>query len=72
MAFQPFTSGINIEGYWVTDTSGEIKQKTDLWECDGSNVEWVEITGRQSTHMSLKFKMEVKTRTEDLDVSVFP
>lgn len=72
MDFQPFTSGINIEGYWVTDTSGELKQKLDLWECDGTTVQWVEITGRQLTHMNLKFKMEVKTRTQELDVSVFP
>lgn len=56
----------------MTDTSRELKQKIDLWECDGTTVQWVEITGRQFTHMSLKFKMEVKTRTEDLDVPVFP
>lgn len=64
---------MDIEGYWVTDTSRELKQKMiDVWECGGTNVQWSEITGRQFAHLSLQFKMEVKTRSEDLDVSVFP
>lgn len=72
MAFQRFTSDIDIEGYWVTDTSREVKQKIDVQECGGTNVPWVEIMGWQFAHMSLQFKMQVKTRSEDLDVSVFP